>query len=117
VAGTGDRIVLGDPARYFEATAFELPEAGFQGDLGRNVLTGPGLFVINLGLHKTVWRTERQEVRFRVEMFNLTNRPNFDIPASLNLFSSSGRRVGSAGQITSTSTTARQIQLALRWAF
>ena len=112
-----DNIILGDPQKYFDPAAFLLPEAGFYGDLGRNTLAGPGLFTMHLGFHKSIWRTERHDVRFRAEAFNITNHPNFDIPSSLRLFSSSGGRVGSAGRITSTSTPARQMQLALRWAF
>jgi hypothetical protein len=52
-----------------------------------------------------------------VEAFNLANHPNFQIPSGLALFTSSLDRVGSAGQITDTTTTSRQIQLALKWMF
>jgi hypothetical protein len=110
-------VILGDPARYYDPMSFVLPAAGFLGDLGRNTLTGPGLFTLNLGLHKSLWRSERHDVRFRIEAFNATNHPNFDVPSELRLFTSSGGRVGSTGRITTTSTSARQIQLALRWSF
>ncbi|MGD0015346.1 MAG: carboxypeptidase-like regulatory domain-containing protein [Bryobacteraceae bacterium] len=68
-------------------------------------------------LHKVLWSTERQSVRLRVEAFNVVNHPSFQIPSALTLFTSSLNRVGSAGQITTTTTTSRQIQLALRWMF
>jgi hypothetical protein len=110
-------VILGDPARYYDPMSFVLPAAGFLGDLGRNTLTGPGLFTLNLGLHKSLWRSERHDVRLRIEAFNATNHPNFDVPSELRLFTSSGGRVGSTGRITTTSTSARQIQLALRWSF
>ena len=109
--------IFGDPARYFDPQAFSLPEAGYVGNLGRNTLTGPGLFALNLGVHKSIWKTERQDLRFRVEAFNATNHPNFDGPSALRLFTSSGARIGSAGRITTTSTSSRQIQMALRWVF
>lgn len=116
-SGTASDIVLGDPSRYFNPLAFALPEEGFYGNLGRNILTGPGIFTSNIGVQKPVWSTERQEIRLRAEFFNLTNHPNFSLPSALTLFSGSGERVGSAGRITSTSTTSRQIQMALRWSF
>jgi hypothetical protein len=117
-AGSPDQdIILGHPSRWFDASVFELPPAGMYGDLGRNVLEGPGLLSLDLALHKVIWHTERQSIRFRAEAFNVTNHPNFQMPSSLALFTSSLNRVGSAGQITDTATAARQIQLALQWTF
>lgn len=117
LAANPGRIVQGDPAQYFNPLAFELPEAGFYGNLGRNTITGPGLFAVNLGLQKPVFRTERQQLRLRLDTFNVTNHPSFDNPSSVALFASTGGRVGSAGQITATSVPARQLQVSLRWAF
>jgi hypothetical protein len=113
----GAKIILGDPQRWFDSGAFALPPAGMYGDLGRNVLQGPGLVTLDLALHKILWRTDRQSLRFRLEAFNITNHPNFQIPSSLALFTSSLNRVGSAGRISETATTARQMQLALKWMF
>ncbi len=110
-------IVLGDPARYFDAGAFILPTAGYLGNLGRGTLRGPGVFTVDLALHKTLFSSERQSVTLRGEAFNLTNHPNFQVPSGRALFTSGGGRIGSAGRITATSTTSRQVQLALRWEF
>ncbi|MCL6545362.1 MAG: carboxypeptidase regulatory-like domain-containing protein [Bryobacteraceae bacterium] len=111
------RVILRDPQRWFDPLAFALPHAGRYGNLGRNSLQGPGLAVVDAALHKVLWRTERQSVRFRAETFNLTNHPNFQVPSVRALFDSSLNRVGSAGQITATTTSSRQIQLALRYEF
>jgi hypothetical protein len=113
----GDRIILGDPAQYFDPLAFGLPEAGFLGNLGRGTLTGPGLVAIDVGLHKALWQTERHSLRLRLEAFNATNHPNFVVPSGLALFDSTLRRLGTAGRITETSTSSRQVQLALKWLF
>jgi hypothetical protein len=113
----GANVILGDPQRWFDPNAFALPPAGTYGNLGRNVFDGPGLVNLDLALHKIIWKTERQSVRLRVETFNVANHPNFQIPSGLTLFTSSLTRVGSAGQITSTTTTSRQIQIALKWLF
>ncbi len=110
-------VILGDPARWFDPTAFGLPAAGFLGDLGRGTLSADGLFTIDLAVHKDLWRTDRQSWTLRTEVFNLTNHPNFGIPSGLRLFNSSGGRIGSAGRVTNTASSSRQIQLALRWSF
>src|SRR6185436_21073444 len=88
-AAPGARIVLGDPDLYFNPEAFALPAAGTFGNLGRGVLTGPGLFVMDWGLQKAVWQREGQALRLRLEMFNATNHPNFNIPTELRLFNTS----------------------------
>jgi hypothetical protein len=113
----GQNLILGDPARYFDPLAFSLPEVGTYGNLGRNRLIGPGLVAVDAAAHKPLWKTDRYQVRIRLEAFNILNRPNFQVPSALSLFTGSLQRVGSAGRITETSTPARQVQLALRWSF
>ncbi len=115
--GPAEAVILGDPARYFDPEAFTLPEAGFYGNLGRNVFDGPGLFTLDAGIHKVIWKTERQNLWLRLELFNLANHPNFRLPSGLKLFRRGGHRLSSAGRITATSTTSRQIQLAVKWTF
>ncbi len=110
-------IVLGDPARYFDPAAFSLPDAGYLGNLGRGTLRGPGIFALDVALHKVLFASDRQSVKLRGEAFNVTNRPNFQVPSGRALFAASGRRIGSAGRVTQTSTGSRQVQLALRWEF
>ncbi len=113
----GTEIVQGGPDQYFNPLAFSLPQFGYLGTLGRGTLTGPGLFSLDMAVHKEFHVTEHQRLRFRAEMFNVTNHPNFDIPSEQELFGESGVRVGSAGRITQTITGSRQVQLALRWEF
>ncbi len=59
--------------------------------------------------------SEDFNIQFRLEVFNALNRANFGLPNRI-MFSSTGR-VGSAGRINDTTTTARQIQLALKLLF
>lgn len=113
----GAPVVLGGPDQYFNPQAFALPAAGTFGNLGRNSITGPGLFTLDAALHRALFTTDRQSLTLRVEAFNVTNHPNFQIPSQLALYNADGSAVGSAGQITETSTPSRQMQLALRWAF
>jgi hypothetical protein len=116
VAGRSNNPILGGPDRYFDSSAFTVPEAGVFGNLGRNTLIGPGLVMVDMSVNKRLRITDRVEAQFRAEMFNALNRPNFAIPSQRTVFSNSGP-VGSAGRITSTATSARQLQLGLKLVF
>jgi hypothetical protein len=113
----GNIRILGDPALYFDPLAFSLPAPGILGNAGRGIMTGPGVFVLDLAVHKVLWKRESHAVRLRVEAFNATGHPNFSSPSGFRLFNSSGQRLGTAGRIDSTSTPPRQIQVALRYSF
>lgn len=105
-------------AQYLvDPMAFTLPAVGTYGNLGRNTLAGPGLLIADAAVHKKRWSTDRYEIRRRLDGFKTSNRRSFQVPAALALFAGSLQRVGSAGRITETSTTARQVQLALHWSF
>lgn len=81
------------------------------GNAGRNIVRGPRIDVMNLGLHKEFSLTERFKLEFRTEAFNALNKTNFDSP-------NSNRSSGGFGTITSTNLNpARQVQFALRLAF
>jgi hypothetical protein len=106
-------VYLRTPEHWVDATAFALPPAGTYGNVGRNVLTGPSLKTVDLSMFKTMRLTERSILQFRAEAFNVLNRANFGIP-SLVMLTPSGAPASSAGAITTTATTSRQIQLGLR---
>ena len=114
VPGGNSNPILGGPEQYFDPTQFQVQQPGFYGNVGRNTLIGPGLINLDASLIKRQ-SVGRGNVQFRVEVFNILNRANFGLPAA-TLFNSRGQRIA-AGRITSTVTTARQIQLALRFEF
>ncbi|MGO9009503.1 MAG: carboxypeptidase regulatory-like domain-containing protein [Bryobacteraceae bacterium] len=113
----GQPLITGSVQQYFNPLAFSLPANGTLGNLGRNVLQGPGLVMVNLALDRTFWKREKQSFRLRGEVFNVVNHPNFQMPSGTSLFDSTGGRVGGAGQITVTTTSSRQIQLSARYSF
>ena len=117
LAATGGPIITGNPAQYFNPLAFSLPPSGYLGDLGRNVFTGPGLVMVSLALERDFLKAEKRALRIRAEAFNVANHPNFQIPSGVGLFDSTGARLGTAGQITATTTSSRQIQLSARYSF
>ena len=86
--------------------------------MGRNVLQGPGLATTDLSLAKRFALTERFNLQFRAEFFNMFNRANFNTPNPV-VYSRGTGRTGAmpsptAGVITSTSTTSRQVQFGLK---
>jgi hypothetical protein len=116
VSGGDNNPILGGIDLYFDPTQFVRQQAGFYGTLGRNTLVGPNLRTVDASLIKNVPLGGARRFQLRAEMFNILNRANFALPAS-TLFNASGARVGTAGRITSTVTSARQIQLAARFEF
>jgi hypothetical protein len=110
-------IILGNPKEWFNPAAFLAPSntaanAGFYGNLARNTLVGPGLATWDFSTLKDTRIRERMTLQFRAEIFNLLNRANFNQPNEV-VFTPSGVSP-TAGVITSTSTTARQVQFGLK---
>lgn len=121
--GGNTNPILGDPARYFNPSSFVLQPAGFYGNLGRNTLIGPGLVKVDFSLNKRFQVNERLGLELRTEAFNLFNHPNFSIPSQRAVFSGVNESTGlgipvaSAGLITTTQTSSRQLQLGLKVIF
>jgi hypothetical protein len=85
---------------------------------------GPSLVNLDMSFFKNNYvkkGSERVNLQLRAEIFNVLNRPNFAAPCgtcgSTAIFDESGGRIENAGQITSTQTTARQVQVALKLIF
>lgn len=101
-------------------TAFAVQPFGRPGNLGRNVFTGPRYYNTDLSLIKNTRLTERMNLQFRAEAYNVFNRVQLaPIGTSGNTLASPG----TFGQSLSTlvqpdgTTSARQIQLALKLLF
>ena len=108
-------VILGRVEKWFDPAAFSLPTLGTWGNVGRGVLDGPGLAELDFSVFKTTPITERTRVLFRAEFFNIANRANFNLP---NPIIFSGNSISpSAGTITSTTTSSRQIQFGLKLMF
>ncbi|HYL34465.1 MAG TPA: carboxypeptidase regulatory-like domain-containing protein [Bryobacteraceae bacterium] len=109
-------VILGNPLHWFDPRAFVLPAAGTYGDLGRGVYSGPGLAEMDLSIFKNTAITERTNLQFRTEFFNLFNRTNYGTP-SATAFSSGAPNLTSGGVITTLATLPRQIQFGLKLIF
>jgi hypothetical protein len=110
-------VILGNPGQWFNPAAFLGPPnaSGFYGNLGRDTLIGPGLATWDLSFLKDLRLWERANLQFRAEFFNVLNRANFNAPNAI-AFTPTGVSP-TAGVITSTATSSRQVQfgLKLRW--
>ncbi len=108
-------VLLQSPNKWFNPNAFSLPAAGTYGNMGRGTLTGPGLADVDLSPFKNTAVSERVNVQFRAEFFNALNHTNLGTP---NPIVFSGTAISSsAGLITATVTTSRQVQLGLKLIF
>jgi hypothetical protein len=94
---------------YFNRQALASPRGGF-GNLGRNVLRGPGQKRFDLSLSKETRVTESTLIELRAEAFNVFNNVNFALP-------SSDMADSEFGQITNTVGGPRTLQLGVRLRF
>ncbi|HKB09467.1 MAG TPA: TonB-dependent receptor [Vicinamibacterales bacterium] len=111
-----DNAITGDPNNWFDATAFVLPPKGEYGTVARNSLRGPDLKMVDLSLFKNT-RVAKQNLQFRLEVFNLFDRANFATPNSAALFNADGTRIPNATNIVRTATSSRQVQLGVKFVF
>jgi len=118
--GCGSLVNSGNPVNYIKTQCFAVPNPiTLRGDLGRNTLIGPGLVNLDFSVFKNNYIkriSDRFNAQFRAEFFNIINHTNFSPPLDhRNIFDSNGQPVGNAGLITSTQTTSRQIQFAVKF--
>jgi hypothetical protein len=107
-------VIFGNPNEYYNPNAFLTPAIGTYGDVGRDVLTGPGLAELDFSTTKNTSLSEKVRLQFRAEFFNIFNRANFGTPNPVVFSSASATPSPTAGLITSTATTSRQIQFGLK---
>ncbi len=144
--GCGTAVHPGNPNNYIKTECFAIPTApnlafynancdttvgdasllqcfNLRGNAGRNSLIGPGTTNLDISIFKNnhVARFgESFNVQFRAELFNVLNHANFappTAPTNTDIFDSTGARNSLAGALTSTVTTAREIQFAIKVSF
>ncbi len=73
---------LKNDVRWLNPAAFATPQPGTFGNLPRNALRGPEFAQFDLMFSKDLQFARSQSVQFRVEVFNLMNRLNYENPAA-----------------------------------
>ena len=125
VPGCQKIVFNGDPNSYFNPACFTLQPGGQLGNEGRASLMGPSHKDVDLSLVKdTVLKHlgEGKHMEFRAEVFNLFNRPDFNIPTGgRTVFNASATKINGApanpGQINTTIGDPREFQFALKFIF
>ena len=116
----GCKPIIGKADRWYDPACFRLQPVGRPGNLGRNTLTGPGMFTTDLALIRDIRLREAATLQLRTEVFNVFNHPNFGLP-DLDVFvpdGTGGATVSpTAGRITTTTTPGRQVQFGVKILF
>lgn len=93
-----------------------------RGNAGRNILIGPGVTSLDFSMFKNIAIkkiSERFNMQFRAEIFNILNHANFappTTPDNTDIFDGTGQ-LASPGLLSRTTTTAREIQFAVKVTF
>jgi hypothetical protein len=125
VDANNNQIVLNhpqDPAQDGAGWLPPFPCFNLRGNAGRNILIGPGVTSLDFSLFKNMpikRISERFNIQFRAEIFNILNHANFappTTPDNTDIFDGTGA-IGAPGLLSRTTTTAREIQLALKVTF
>jgi carboxypeptidase family protein/TonB-dependent receptor-like protein len=110
---------------WFNIQAFAVQPLGTFGNVGRDVLTGPGIFSWDFSTLKNFYFTERRYLQFRFEAFNAANHPVWGDPGvsvNANRLTSAGVPIagtGAFGVISSTrnGVDMRELQFSLKLIF
>ncbi len=114
--------------RYLNPAAFATPQPGTFGNLPRNYLRGPEFAQFDLMFSKDFRFMANQGMQIRIELFNITNRLNYENPAATLPNGAPGvpltdAQAGTFGYMlgplnrTVGLGTARQTQVSLRYTF
>jgi hypothetical protein len=112
-------IITGNPNQWFDPRAFELQPQGTFGNTPRNFLRGPGFANTDLSLVKNQALAGNAKLQFRLEVFNIFNQANFAAPTR-TVFAGAAQNeapLATAGQVTRTVTSSRQVQLGAKILF
>jgi hypothetical protein len=102
---------------WFNPEAFLPPATGTYGNVSRDSLAGPGTATVDFSATKNAHFTERVGLQFRAEFFNVLNHTNFLTPNPVVYASATSGISPTAGLVTATSTSSRQIQFGAKLSF
>ena len=94
---------------WFDKTAFVLPALFNYGNSGGGILREDSYKTLDFSLFKQ-FQIGNHRLQFRAEVFNLTNTPSFNAP-------NTAIDTAAGGRVTSTASSPRQMQFALKYEF
>jgi hypothetical protein len=95
---------------FFDTSVFRPPPSGVYGNAGAQLLYGPGLINYDASVFRKFPFGEGRYVELRMESFNITNTPHWDLPQN-NIDRDR------FGEILSAADDARRVQFAVRLVF
>ena len=104
---------VGTHTTWFDPSVYAQPPANTFGNLGRNILSGPGFVNLDFSAFKKFAFTERYNLELRFESFNFTNTPKFSNPNGDITSPNFGRVTSAQGPPNGP----REIQLGLKFVF
>ena len=111
VAGQDPNAGANTPQQWFNTAAFVAPAQFTYGNAGRNIVTGPGIFNVDMSIIRNVRLGGARSLQFRLEAFNVFNNPVWGDPnmsmANPALF----------GTINTTRTPMRELQIGAKFSF
>jgi hypothetical protein len=112
-------LYLKTPTRWFNPNAFQIGPLGQLGNAPRGSLAGPNLIGVDFSVMKSTRISEATSLEIRGDFFNVLNHTNFRLPNSTIFNGNAGSPIlnPQVGQISSTATTARQLQLSATFNF
>jgi len=105
---------IGGAGLWFDTSVFSAPPNGVEGNVGRNILSGPGFFNMDFSVFRKFRITERIGSEFRFEAYNFTNTPQYALPNTVLGNANFGRVTGLLGDSVGNP---RSMQLGLRITF
>jgi hypothetical protein len=102
---------------WINPTAFAVPADGTFGNLGRNAFRARGITQLDLAFSKFVLLTERFSIRFRADVFNMTNRAQYGLPNADASASNFGVITTTLSNYATGRGTPRELQLSIKILF
>jgi len=106
-----------NPNNWINRAAFAVPANQTFGNLGRNAFRAPGISQLDLGLSKFFNITERLNLRFRADLFNVLNRAQFGAPNADISASNFGIITSTISSYATGRGTPRELQLSAKIVF
>lgn len=102
-------------SRWFDPTAFTAPVPGSYGSAAKGVIKGPGTQILDVGLAKQFFISERLRLRWELTATNFLNTPNYDVPnTTITSLATVGTITSVGGGSGLDSTGARGFRTGLR---